>query len=716
MSSNNQIAQMNLNDDRKLLLSEQYLMKALKQNKVPKSQRSANVNDESTANQDLKDLNYQLQIDKILNEASQSDKSVARRIKSVVTDEMIKEYKDELNKPVIVTDDHGVEHSYKYHPASTTPELNAYPPLDPVPDEPTLNALIHDEVDKINVEQLKLDKIRRDINTIVNQINTGSYAKPRKNHSKKETPAEKADIDAQNVIIRKMNEDAKILLENAKVNLEFQIPILEMNIRDLEANIRGYEHDIRTIPDIISENQSKISTTDILNANKMKNYADELKVLNSGAFNTDRLPNETDDDYLDRLKQNAQIPADNSYLEVEAQIFNIKKFKENMKHLISSDSNIETIMKNLDSDEIFNINSVFNIIKEQFLKIFGYNNKNLSLDEITDFLLKYAYGKSALLTTPASKTSTPLSLPAPPLGLAGAPYIQVSKDVRLINDHNMCIFINTDTGRELYFKLSNKKGIGEDINKKIVMFSHSGNVGSFENVSFLPRDPTNPRNFLKLLIDDIGLTKGEINAIFKGGITMKKVEDWLINEMRLKEEPATIYNKVVAPGKYDEHIYGMGLHLEKIPKFCQFGKIFIKLDKLFYKNILAVKDHNKFNIHGFKDCPVSDEFVELIMKMCKGHQPTPSDIKNLKLNEKEIFDMLLYTSGVHKTVHTNTKDATVEKLKSRLELVEGEIESGNNNIQLLQELGNILNKLSNLGIIGKLTAKKHFDAIKQDFF
>ena len=39
-----------------------------------------------------------------------------------------------------------------------------------------------------------------------------------------------------------------------------------------------------------------------------------------------------------------------------------------------------------------------------------------------------------------------------------------------------------------------------------------------------------------MLIDDIGLTKGEINAIFKGGITMKKVEDWLINEMRLKED------------------------------------------------------------------------------------------------------------------------------------------------------------------------------------
>ena len=38
MSSNNQIAQTILNDDRKLLLSEQYLMKALKkQNNINKN-------------------------------------------------------------------------------------------------------------------------------------------------------------------------------------------------------------------------------------------------------------------------------------------------------------------------------------------------------------------------------------------------------------------------------------------------------------------------------------------------------------------------------------------------------------------------------------------------------------------------------------------------------------------------------------------------------
>ena len=103
------------------------------------------------------------------------------------------------------------------------------------------------------------------------------------------------------------------------------------------------------------------------------------------------------------------------------------------------------------------------------------------------------------------------------------------------------------------------------------MFSHSGNLGSFENVSFLPRDPTNPRNFLKLLIDDIGLTKGEINAIFKGGITMKKVEDWLINEMRLKEEPATLYNKVVSAGN-NEIIYGMVCIWKKYQNFVSLEK------------------------------------------------------------------------------------------------------------------------------------------------
>jgi hypothetical protein len=104
------------------------------------------------------------------------------------------------------------------------------------------------------------------------------------------------------------------------------------------------------------------------------------------------------------------------------------------------------------------------------------------------------------------------------------------------------------------------------------------------------------------------------------------------------------------------------------------------------------------------------------MKLCKGEQPTSSDLKTLKLNEKELYDTLLYLSGSHKSVDINTIDSSVDKLKEKLKVVEGEISSGNNNEKLLNELLDILNKLSHLGVITRPQAVKHYKQIQKDYF
>jgi hypothetical protein len=103
------------------------------------------------------------------------------------------------------------------------------------------------------------------------------------------------------------------------------------------------------------------------------------------------------------------------------------------------------------------------------------------------------------------------------------------------------------------------------------------------------------------------------------------------------------------------------------------------------------------------------------MKLCNGEQPI-ADLKTLKLNEKELYDMLLYLSGSHKSVDIHTRDTTIEKLKEKLQVVEGEISSGNNNEKLLNELLDILNKLSHLGVITRPQANKHFKQIQKDYF
>ena len=567
------------NDINTKIKMEKMIKNALVKNKPPEA-NFTHFTDQTGANMDLKNLNYKLQMSKMLGEAMQSDNSIPKKVTSHVTDEMIKEYKDELNKPIVVTDEHGNEHSYKYHPASTIPNLDAYPPLDDVPDERALSAEMKIVLEEFDKEKSKIDTIIKHIQTIVNKINS---------------------INPQSR--EEMRGRGRLFLE--KANLEAQIPVIEANITVLEANIAALQHEISTIPAIIADNQAKTSKVDADNKLKIDDFVNEMNVLNSGQFNTDKYANETDIEYLDRLKQNAQTPNDNSYLEVEAEIYNIKKFKENMKHLISSDSNIESILKNLDTDEIFNINSVFNIIKEQFLKVFGYNNKNVKVNEIRDFLLNIAYQKNALLSGNVSKQVQMITALSAGIQYPVVPDEQMTKDIITTNENNACIFRNVNDGREFYAKL----GI-VSIKEIIVMASDNGNIGTYKNVQYT-NNKTDPRNF-KVLLENIGFTPTEIKNYFGTNDMSQNVEAFLVHR-KLIPENITSHSK---EKKGAPNVYGMGLHLEKIPKFCQFGKIFIKLDKLFYKNILAVKDQNKFNIHGFKDCPVSDEFVELIMKMC----------------------------------------------------------------------------------------------------
>jgi len=653
---------------------------------------------EKITSNDLKDLNIGLQIDKILNTQLQTYKTKPRKIESPFGEEMVKEYKNELNKPVIITDSFGNEQSFKYHPASSIPVFDPYVPIHAmVPNKADIRAdmlvtvgLIKDADDKRVAMEIE-DKRLLDLYNLVPKGSTG-----------------KADRVA---IITERN-----LLKIAYVEIKKDIAALEAEYKRLEQLFNDIEV-------MISDNQAEQSRIDTINRTKSQSFIDEMNVLNSGSFNVKKMDTESEEQYLERLKENALLPADNTYIEVEAEIDNIKKFKENMKHLISSNTLIEQILRSLDTDSIFTINSVFNLIKENFLKIFGFNNKNLKLDEIRDFMLNIANQKTGLLAGMSTKSklimpppSTASLATAPPI-----PFTSINTDVKLIEVDNSIIFSNDNTGQRLHIK------IGEDTRgKKIyVMFSSDGNVGTYENVNFQSLKPATPgydRSFKKLLMD-IGLTIANISNLFGKTPTEPNVKSKIIdappNGFGLIAEPTTLYHYEPNPAggtSKGQHIHGMGLILDEIPKYVKFGKILIKLDKLFYNNILTIRDKNKFNIKTFKDVPVSDEFVQLIMKMVNSYVPNYMDVKRLKLNEKELFDMLLYTSGVHKIIDTATKDNTITNLKARLEIVEGEIDAGNNNIEVLNELQEVLNNLSNLGIITKAAAKRHYNTIKKDYF
>ena len=82
-------------------------------------------------------------------------------------------------------------------------------------------------------------------------------------------------------------------------------------------------------------------------------------------------------------------------------------------------------------------------------------------------------------------------------------------------------------------------------------------------------------------------------------------------------------------------LYGFGLN--KIPETVQFGKNIILLKKLYYNNILSIKDRNLHNIEGIKNVPVSDDFVKIIMDIVTKQKPSLHNINKLKSNEKELY-------------------------------------------------------------------------------
>jgi len=107
--------------------------------------------------------------------------------------------------------------------------------------------------------------------------------------------------------------------------------------------------------DLIANDQNKAdydnlkSIVDKRNQQKLKDYSENIRILNQGQINIQKMPEESEEVYLNRLIDLENVEEDNRQIE----IFNTNEFKKNLKTLISSEWKIENITK------AFDINSKF---------------------------------------------------------------------------------------------------------------------------------------------------------------------------------------------------------------------------------------------------------------------------------------------------------------------------------------------------------------------
>ena len=208
----------------------------------------------------------------------------------------------------------------------------------------------------------------------------------------------------------------------------------------------------------------------------------------------------------------------------------------------------------------------------------------------------------------------------------------------------------------------------------------------------------------KIMVNYLKLFNGPnvmiYQKIFADTKKMDDIYDILKNKYSLSPlvETEIRRTRTHTKGSNNINMFGWGINHEPIPEHVKFGKMILLLNKLYYKNILSLKNPSFHAIEHFKNVKVSDTLAEVIYKLCKNENISKNLINTLNLDEKELLDTMLYMSGLHETINNDRPDH-IKKLRDELKICEGEITAGNDNPEVIKKLKQILMKLYHLGII-----------------
>jgi hypothetical protein len=93
------------------------------------------------------------------------------------------------------------------------------------------------------------------------------------------------------------------------------------------------------------------------------------------------------------------------------------------------------------------------------------------------------------------------------------------------------------------------------------------------------------------------------------------------------------------------------------------------------------------------------------MLLLKNETITKHDRDSLKTSEKTLYDHLIHIAKLKHQTDCSSRDNNVDELKNQYKILSGEINSGNDNPQLVKDLKKILCKLKDYGCITQLQMK-----------
>lgn len=339
--------------------------------------------------------------------------------------------------------------------------------------------------------------------------------------------------------------------------------------------------------------------------------------------------------------------------------------KDKLKEIIRSPTTIDLVLNLLSNDEIIRFEAIFPKIKAEYIKLYGSKNDKITAEEIVEFFHNVEKGINKIDNEG-----------------------DIIPNQEFINGHDL-------TEDEIGRLATRTYSIQNDIKNKYTNHKEAGyKTVPIEVMRERIRNNWNEDIKAISLEDQWGNKK-------KSQRLIKDVEDII------RRDPRGFYQ---SDFEHNLQLVGFGLNKKNIPERAQFGNIIIFLKKLYYNNMLSIRDRNGYIIPSNNVVKVSDEFVQIIFKIIEGKSIT-EEFKKLSISERQLYDHLLFLAGLHKD-NKNSSSKTISHLKEQYKILTGEIEAGNDNPDLLKQLKAVLYHLHQFKVITQGEVKNTLKDVK----
>ena len=444
-----------------------------------------------------------------------------------------------------------------------------------------------------------------------------------------------------------------------------EIELLRSNIDAKQGQIYSIEEAIKSSLEARRDNKIEAQRVDRDNKAKLAEFAGQLTALNSGMMDLTRQVDETDEEYRQRLITNGQTVYDDKIAEDDENAIQLARAKNNLNKVVSDEGKISTIANKLTADDRYQYNKIAPTINKKIIDLYGFNNSLVSESEIAKMIRD-------LIGSPNFVSSA----------VRGADGAEETKEPDVVAPINSSYYPASHYTKPQIIAIAIATGVDQKGTKNQI----------YDRLKLANKLPPRGR---------------AVDLSLAVGAPAEAPEEPAAFEPEPPAPPAPVYNP-------DPEIEGAGLGVshDRLPKIVQFGDYFISPRNLYYKNILSIRSRTGKAINGLKDLKVSDAFVSAIMKILRGDVVRKHDIAMLSDKEQMAYDNLIYMSKLFKKHHNNV-DKTVQKMKERFAVLEGELEAGNTNKLIVEELHQLLHKMAKSNIITATDATNYWKGVKK---